>query len=96
MTLIGPVLVPVGTVAVTFASETNAKVVAATPLVKVTPVRPVNPEPLIVTEVPTGPLDGLKVVIEGSTVNDVVELPVAPSPLVTVIGPVVPPLAPLW
>jgi hypothetical protein len=92
VTLIGPVLVPLGAVAVTFASETNAKVVAATPLVKVTPVRPVNPEPLIVTDVPTGPLDGLKVVIEGSTVNDVVELPVTPSPLVTVIGPVVAPV----
>jgi hypothetical protein len=54
----------------------------------VTDVVPVNPEPAIVTSVPTGPLAGVKETIEGATVT--VKLPAlvpVPAGLVTLIGP---------
>ena len=70
-------------------SELKVKV-ALTPL-NVTAVTPVNAVPVIVTEVPTGPLVGLKLVIagEGITVKSPAldAVPVA----VTEIGPVVAP-----
>jgi hypothetical protein len=56
VTLIGPLVAALGTVAVIWVSEFTVNC-AAVPL-KATFVAPVNPEPLIVTEVPTGPLVG--------------------------------------
>jgi hypothetical protein len=47
-------------------------------------------KPVIVTDVPTAPLVGLKLVIEGATVKLVELVPVCP-PAVTEIGPVVAP-----
>jgi hypothetical protein len=60
VTEIFPVVAPWGTVAVILALETTVKFPDPTlvPL-KLTPVEPVKPEPLIVTEVPTGPESGL-------------------------------------
>jgi hypothetical protein len=63
-TLIGPLVAPAGTVAVICVSEFTVNV-PAVPL-NMTAVAPVNPLPLIVTVVPTGPLEGLKPVIDGA------------------------------
>ena len=68
--LIGPVVAPLGTVAVICVSEFTAKEAAA-PL-NATAVAPVKCEPLIVTPAPTGPLAGLNELIigaEGATVT---------------------------
>lgn len=64
VTVIGPFVAPDGTVAVTCVSELTAKD-ALVPL-NVTAVAPVNALPLIVTDEPTGPLAGLKPVIDGA------------------------------
>jgi hypothetical protein len=61
-----PVFAPVGTFAVTFVSEFTANVVAFTPP-KVTFVVWVRLTPVIVTGVPTGPLKGVKLLIDGTT-----------------------------
>src|SRR5439155_971037 len=58
VTLSGPVVAPVGTVAWSVVSERTAKL-AAVPL-KLTAVVRVKPLPLIVTTVPTGPAVGVK------------------------------------
>src|SRR3977135_3394640 len=91
VTLIGPVVVPLGTVAVIDVDEMTVKVVALVPL-KLTPVAPVNPVPLPVTVVFTGPLVGEKPVMVGGgmTVKLVLLVPV-PADVVTLIGPVVAP-----
>ena len=68
VTAMGPVTAPVGTSASTSVSFLTWKLVAATPP-KVTFVVPVKLLPVIVTAVPTGPLVGLKPVMEGTTVN---------------------------
>jgi hypothetical protein len=86
---IGPVVAPVGTVAVTCVSEFTVKV-AETPL-NVRLVAPVKLVPVIVTEVPTGPLVGLKLLMVGVTVN-VPELDAVPP---AVVMPILPVLAPL-
>src|SRR5438270_2614266 len=57
VTVIFPVVAPVVTVALIFVSEFTVNVVAAVPL-KLTPVAPVNPVPVSVTLVATGPLAG--------------------------------------
>ena len=57
VTVIGPLVAPLGTVAVTCVSETTVNV-AAVPL-NVTAVAPVRPEPPIVTLVPACPLVGV-------------------------------------
>ena len=59
----GPVRALEGTVAVTWESDFTLNF-ADTPL-KVTDVDPVNPVPLMVTFVPTGPEVGLKLVMDG-------------------------------
>ncbi len=64
VTLIGPVLLPVATVAVICVAELTVNDVASVPL-KRTNDAPVNPVPLIVTLCPTGPLVGEKLVIVG-------------------------------
>lgn len=66
----------------------NVKV-APVPL-KVTAVAPVNPVPVMVTEVPAGPLEGLKPVTLSVTVK-LVELVAVPAAVVTEIAPVVVP-----
>ena len=64
VTAIGPDVAPDGTVAVICESELTANAVGV-PL-NVTLVAPVKPLPLSVTEVPTGPVDGLKLLIVGA------------------------------
>jgi hypothetical protein len=62
-TRIRPLEAPAGTLNVSLLGELTVKEAAA-PLT-VTEVVPMNPEPLIVTVVPTGPLDGVNDVICG-------------------------------
>ena len=59
VTAIFPVLAPAGTAAVTCESESTVNVAAILSIV--TFVVCSRPVPVIVTEVPTGPLDGAKV-----------------------------------
>ena len=76
VTLIGPVVAPVGTVASIEVAEVTVEF-ALTPL-KVTAVAPVKFVPLIVTLVMTGgPFVGVKLVIVGggSTANAIVQIP---------------------
>jgi len=87
VTEIFPVAAPDGTVAVILALEFTVKAVAATPL-NFTAVAPVNVVPVIVTEVPTGPLFGEKPVMPGVTLNEPELVPV-PFGVVTEIVPVV-------
>ncbi len=64
VTLIGPVVTPLGAFAVIWVEEFTVKLAAATPL-NVTVVAPVKFVPVIVTDVPAGPLPGVKLVIVG-------------------------------
>src|ERR1700694_670820 len=91
VTVIGfvPGLVPLGTVVVIWVSLFTVRASWVVPL-NATPVAPVNPDPVITTEVPITPLVGLKLEIAGCTVNDVEEVAVPPG-VVTMIGPVVAP-----
>jgi hypothetical protein len=68
VTLIFPLVAPVGTVALICVSELTANVVALVPL-KLTPLAPVKPVPVSVTLVPTGPLAGVNEVITGTGVT---------------------------
>jgi hypothetical protein len=81
-----PVIAPVGTLAVTWLSEFTVKLVAATPP-NVTFVVCVSPVPVIVTGVPTGPLDGLKLTSVGLTLNVWILVRMV-VPVVTVTDPV--------
>src|SRR5213596_330292 len=95
VTLILPVTAPSGTVAVIWVAELTTKLVAATPP-NFTEVAPVKPVPWIVTEVPTGPLVGVKDVIVGAVVTVKSDALVAVPPgVVTVILPVTAPLGTL-
>lgn len=85
VTAILPVVAPVGTVAVICLSEFTTNV-ADVPL-KVTFVAWVSPVPVMVTEVPTGPLGGVKLANVGFTLN-VCGLVRVVLPVVTVTGPV--------
>src|SRR2546426_1392329 len=93
VTLSGPVVAPLGTVAWIAVAELTVEL-ALTPL-NVTAVAPVKFVPLIVTPVPTGPLVGAKLVIVGAfetmTVN-ALELVAVPPAVVTLSGPAVAPL----
>lgn len=64
VTAMVPVVVPLATVAEMCVSLLTVKLVAALPL-KVTAVAPVKLAPVMTTEVPTGPLAGLKLDIVG-------------------------------
>ena len=88
VTVIRPVVALAGTVATILVEETTEKF-ALTPLNR-TAVAPVNPVPLIVTEVPGGPLVGVNEVMLGpGGVTVKLELLVAvPSGLTTWIAPV--------
>jgi hypothetical protein len=68
VTAILPVLAPVGTAANTSLSVLTINLVASTPP-NVTLVVPVKPVPFIDTFVPTGPLNGVKLVITGATLK---------------------------
>jgi hypothetical protein len=98
VTPIEPVVAPAGTVAVIWLSELTVNR-AVVPL-KSTPVAPAKPLPEIVTELPTGPLDGLKPLIAGGTVTvKLPELVPVPFGLVTLIAPLVAPtgtVAVIW
>jgi hypothetical protein len=93
VTAMGPFLAALGTVAVIWESDATTKV-AATPS-KVTELVPVNPEPVIVTLIPTGPLVGEKLLIVGAPGAEVtvklVALVAVPPGVVTLIFPVVAP-----
>jgi hypothetical protein len=93
VTLSGPLVAPVGTVAWIVVAEVTVKLAALTPL-KVTAVAPVKFVPLIVTLLPTGSLVGVKLVIVGAlattTVNALVLVAVPPG-VVTLSDPVVAP-----
>ena len=83
-----PVFAPLGTVAVTVMSLTTVKLAALTP--NVTFVVCVRLRPEIVTNVPTGPLVGVKLLIWGSSRNCLLLASVPPG-VVTLMGPVVAP-----
>jgi hypothetical protein len=90
VTEIGPLVAPVGTVALMCASSVTENVVAAVAL-NFTTVAPEKPVPLIVTTELTGPLGGLNPLIVGGgglerNVKDVGENPVV-APTVTPIRP---------
>ena len=63
VTVTAPLVAPAGTVAVTVLSFTTENVVAVVPL-NLTAVAPVNPTPVIVTVLPIGPHNGVKLVTE--------------------------------
>jgi len=86
VTAIGPVMAPVGTLAVIFVAEFTVNVVALTPP-NVTFDAPVKPVPTIVTGVPTEPDVGLKEVTAGRTLKLVCVLSL-PLGVVTVTKPV--------
>src|SRR5207247_4858937 len=88
VTLIGPVVEPVGTVAVIVVAEFTVKLALA-PL-NSTALALVKLVPLIVTLVPTGPLPGVKLEMVGGLIT--VKLPALLSAVGTLIGPVVEPV----
>jgi hypothetical protein len=79
-TVIGPVVAPVGTVAVSVVAFTVLNVTAACPL-KSTPVTLAKPVPVIVTDVPTTPHTGVNDVTAAAANagSAVVSTPVTPS-----------------
>jgi hypothetical protein len=93
VTVIRPVVAPIGTTAVSLVDETTLKLLAAVPL-NFTEVVPVKFVPSIVTVVPLGPLVGENDVIVGDPVGVTVKLPVlvaVPPGVVTLIRPVMAP-----
>ena len=96
VTLILPVVAPVGTVAVICVAEFTVNVVALVVLnftklvVKVGDV-PLKFVPVIVTDVPTGPNSGVNEVIVGALTVKFVALVRCPATVYTWIGPVVAP-----
>ena len=96
VTLILPVVAPVGTVAVICVAEFTVNVVALVVLnftelvVKVGAV-PLKFVPVIVTDVPTGPNSGVNEVIVGALTVKLVALVRCPATVYTWIGPVVAP-----
>jgi hypothetical protein len=86
VTAMGPVVVPVGTLVATWLSEIIVKLVAV-PL-KVTDCVEVNPFPVIVTLVPTGPPTGAKELIAGAGTVKLEGLLAVPLLVVTLMGPV--------
>src|SRR5439155_646687 len=68
VTLSGPLVAPLGTVAEMAVAEVTEKLTALVPL-KVTAVAPVKAVPLSVTLLPTGPLVGVKLVIVGAGIT---------------------------
>jgi hypothetical protein len=89
VTVILPVLAPVGTIATSLLGGVRLRTVAATPL-NFTDDVDVNPVPVIVTSVPLGPLEGVKLVIDSVGVK-FAALVAVPAAVVTEIFPVVAP-----
>lgn len=69
VTLIGPVVAPAGTVALSDVDDTGVMLVAAVVL-NLTDVTPVRAVPVIVTTVPTGPVAGVKPLMVGAAKAD--------------------------
>jgi hypothetical protein len=93
VTLTVPLVAPAGTVAVTELADCTVNELAATPW-NLTAVAPVNWLPTIVTDVPTGPLVGVKELIAGEGKAVTVKLPLlvaVPPCVVTLIAPLVAP-----
>jgi hypothetical protein len=95
VSVIGPLVAPLGTLALNCVSETPHIIVAGVPL-KLTPVVPVKFVPVNVIVQPTDPLPGEKLLIVGapadSTVKGVpLKLQPVPEGVMTLIGPVVAP-----
>ena len=93
VTVILPVVAPVGTVAVICVSEFTTNVVAAV-LLNLTALAPQKPVPVIVVVDPTAPLAGANVVIVGAIAGATVKLAALtplPSASTTVMNPVLPP-----
>src|SRR5438876_917467 len=93
VTLTGPVVAPLGTVAAIEVDEVTEKLTALVPL-NVTDVAPVKAVPLSVTLLPTGPLVGVKLAIVGALAVTVklLELVAVPPGVVTLSSPLVAPL----
>ena len=92
VTLIGPLVAPPGETARICELESTVNDMAGVPL-NVTAVVPVNPLPVRVTSVPTGPLFGVNEVIVGATITvKSARLWVVPDGFVTLIFPVAPPV----
>jgi hypothetical protein len=90
MTVMGPVVAPAGTIAVTDVAV-FAENVADVPL-NLTDVTPLRFVPVMTTLVPTAPLVGANDVIVGAVVTvKFVALSAVPTPVVTCTGPVVAP-----
>lgn len=92
VTLMGPVVAPLGTEVVIWLSELTVNV-AEVPL-KFTAVAPVKPEPEMVTPAPTNPLVGENELIAGpfGVTVKLPELVPVPNDVLTLIGPVVAPV----
>jgi hypothetical protein len=90
VTLIGPVVAPEGTLALSSVDETWVTTVAGLVL-KRTAELVLNPMPVMVTTVPTAPLAGENLVIDSLGVNLVALVPV-PAAVVTEIGAATAPL----
>lgn len=92
-TVIGPVVAPVGTEKIVICvSELIEKLVACTPVAKKICETPKKPVPVRTTWVPTGPVVGEKLVIDGAAGVLTMKSPVVvavPPGATTVIGPVV-------
>jgi len=89
-TPIGPLVAPLGTVTTSLVGAVLV-IVATLPLnVTVSPPEDPNPVPVIVTEVPTPPLVGVKpLIVGGKIVNDPLDLTNMPLAGLTLIWPVV-------
>jgi hypothetical protein len=90
VTAMAPVTAPFGTKASTCVSLMTWKLVAATPP-KVTPVVPVKEFPVIETEVPLGPLVGVKLVMAGATTKFEGLLATPPAVVIVIFWPVLAP-----
>jgi hypothetical protein len=93
VSVIGPVVAPAGTVALTSVELMKVTLAAVVPL-NCTVDPGVNPIPWMSTTVPGGPLAGEKLVIDKVGVK-LVELVAVPAAVVSEIGPVTAPLGTL-
>ena len=89
VTLMGPVVAPVGTTASIAVAELTVN--AALTLLNRTAVAPLKLVPLIVTVLPMSPLAGVKLVIDGGLIVNTLPLVAVPPDVATVIDPVVKP-----
>ena len=94
VTAIGPVAAPAGTVAVSVVSDPTVNGALVPPTV--TAVAPVNPVPVTVTVVPTGPLVGLNDAMTGAAGDDDAPGVTAKSHVRHEVDDVVPPARLYW